>query len=83
MAPWRSTEALNKTAQKWWALAERRREHFVELYHTERWKRYYEEEQFVLKMREAAKASDRWAALVAMAAEMCDEKHQGEQQRAA
>jgi uncharacterized repeat protein (TIGR03809 family) len=48
-------------AQKWRALAERRRAHFVELYHTGRWKRYYSEEQFLLKMREAIKATDRWA----------------------
>jgi hypothetical protein len=31
------------------------------LYHTGRWKRYYSEEQFLLKMREAIKATDRWA----------------------
>ena len=61
MAHWHSTLALNEAAQKWRALAERRRAHFVELYHTKRWKRYYDEEQFLLKLREAIKASDRWA----------------------
>ena len=61
MAHWRSTLVLDEAAQKWRALAERRRAHFVELYHTGRWKRYYSEEQFLLKMREAMKASDRWA----------------------
>ena len=61
MAHRRSTLALNQAAQKWRALAERRRAHFVELYHTGRWKRYYGEEEFLLKMREAMKASDRWA----------------------
>jgi uncharacterized repeat protein (TIGR03809 family) len=61
MSHWRSTLALNEAAQKWRALAERRRAHFVEFYHTKRWKRYYDEEQFLLKMREAIKASDRWA----------------------
>ncbi|HEY7244588.1 MAG TPA: TIGR03809 family protein [Xanthobacteraceae bacterium] len=68
MAYWRSTVALDEAAQKWWALAERRRAHFVELYHTKRWKRYYREEQFVLAMREAIKASDRWAAIASTAA---------------
>jgi hypothetical protein len=29
--------------------------------YTKRWKRYYDEEQFLLKLREAIKASDRWA----------------------
>ena len=61
MAHWHSTLALNEAAQKWRALAERRRAHFVELYHAKRWKRYYDEEQFLLKMGEAIKASDRWA----------------------
>ena len=61
MAYWHSTPALDEVAQKWRALAERRRAHFVELYHTGRWKRYYSEEQFLLKMREAIKATDRWA----------------------
>jgi hypothetical protein len=28
-----------------------------------RWKRYYDEEQFLLKMREVIEASDRWAAI--------------------
>jgi len=63
MAQWHSNLALNEAAQKWRALAERRRAHFVELFHTKRWKRYYDEEQFLLKMREAIKASDRWAAI--------------------
>ena len=61
MAHWHSTPALDDVAQKWRALAEWRRAHFVELYHTGRWKRYYSEEQFLLKMREAIKATDRWA----------------------
>ena len=61
MAHWHSTPALGEVAQKWRALADRRRAHFVELYHTGRWKRYYSEEQFLLKMREAIKATDRWA----------------------
>jgi uncharacterized repeat protein (TIGR03809 family) len=60
MAHWHSTPALDEVAQKWRALAERRRAHFVELYHTGRWKRYYSEEQFLLKMQEAIKATDRW-----------------------
>ena len=61
MAYWRSTLALNEAAQKWRILAERRCAHFLELYDTGRWKRYYSEEEFLLKMRDAMKASDRWA----------------------
>ena len=51
----------NWTAQRWRALAERRRAHFVELYHTGRWKRYYSEEQFLHRLRDAIRASERWA----------------------
>ena len=38
--------------RKWHSLAERRRRHFVELYRSERWKRYYTEEEFRAHMRE-------------------------------
>ena len=48
-------------AQKWCDLAERRRAHFVELYHSGRWKRYYTEEQFLIRMREVISAADAWA----------------------
>ena len=52
---------MEEVAQKWRALAERRRAHFVELYHSGRWKRYYSEEKFLLRMREAIRVSERWA----------------------
>ena len=61
MSQWLSTPALEEVAQKWRALAERRRAHFVELYQSGRWKRYYTEEQFLHCMREAMRASERWA----------------------
>jgi hypothetical protein len=47
MSYWPSSQALELAARKWRALAERRRAHFVELYHSGRWKRYYSEEQFL------------------------------------
>ena len=37
------------------------RAHFVELYHSGRWKHYYSEEQFLARLREAIKLSERWA----------------------
>jgi uncharacterized repeat protein (TIGR03809 family) len=61
MSKWLSTSHLEEVAQKWRALSERRRAHFVELYRTGRWKRYYTEERFLDCMREAIRASDRWA----------------------
>ena len=53
--------ALDEVAQKWRLLAERRCAHFFELYHSWRWKRYYSEEQFLYRMREAIRLSERWA----------------------
>jgi uncharacterized repeat protein (TIGR03809 family) len=53
--------ALDQVAQKWRDLADRRRVHFVELYHSGRWKHYYSEEQFLNRMREAIRAAESWA----------------------
>ena len=53
--------ALDPVAQKWRALAERRRAHFLELYGSGRWRRYYGEEQFLYRMREAIGLAERWA----------------------
>jgi len=61
MSYWPSSQALDIAARKWRALAERRRAYFVELYHSGRWKRYYSEEQFLTRLREAIRVSDRWA----------------------
>jgi hypothetical protein len=43
------------------ALAERRRAHFLELYDSGRWKYYYSETEFLYRLREAIRLSDRWA----------------------
>jgi uncharacterized repeat protein (TIGR03809 family) len=61
MSYWSSSHALEVAARKWRALAERRCAHFVELYHSGRWKRYYSEEKFLLCWREAIRISERWA----------------------
>ena len=53
--------ALIEVSHKWRELAERRRAHFVELYHSGRWKHYYTEEQFLRRLREAINTSERWA----------------------
>jgi uncharacterized repeat protein (TIGR03809 family) len=49
-------------AQKWRDLAEKRRDYYAELYRTGRWKIYYTEHEFVMRMREVAGVVDRWAA---------------------
>jgi uncharacterized repeat protein (TIGR03809 family) len=53
--------AFQAVAQKWRALAERRRAHFLELYDSGRWKYYYNETEFLYRLREAIRLSDRWA----------------------
>jgi uncharacterized repeat protein (TIGR03809 family) len=52
-----------EVARKWRDLADRRRAHFVELYRSGRWTRYYTEEQFLVRMREVIRASETWAQL--------------------
>jgi uncharacterized repeat protein (TIGR03809 family) len=61
MSEQQPSHALDQVAQKWRDLAERRRAHFVELYHSGRWKHYYSEEQFLRRMREAIRAAETWA----------------------
>jgi uncharacterized repeat protein (TIGR03809 family) len=46
--------------RKWHALAERRRKHYVELYRSERWRRYFTEEVFLLRMRDVIQNVEDW-----------------------
>jgi uncharacterized repeat protein (TIGR03809 family) len=48
------------TVRKWHSLAERRRKHFVELYRSERWRRYYSEESFLQQMKDVISAVETW-----------------------
>ena len=50
-------------ARQWRSLAERKRQHLTELYHSGRWRRYYTEESFLAQMRETARAAEAWDAL--------------------
>jgi uncharacterized repeat protein (TIGR03809 family) len=51
---------MDELAQRWRGLAERRREHYVDLYRSGRWKHYYTEDQFLTRMREAIRAVEMW-----------------------
>ena len=53
-----------ESVRKWHALAERRRNHFVELYRSERWRRYFKEETFLLLMRDAIQNAENWAKIL-------------------
>jgi len=55
--------ALDVVAQKWRQLAERRRAHFIELFNSGRWKHYYNEEQYLTRMRETFRLAERWAVI--------------------
>lgn len=52
------------TVRKWHMLAERRRRHHVELYRSERWRRYFTEEVFLLRMRDAIQNVETWAKIL-------------------
>src|SRR3954466_15229736 len=52
--------ALEEVAQKWRDLAERRCGYFLELHRSGRWRHYYSEEQFLVRLREAIELSERW-----------------------
>lgn len=51
-----------ETIRRWLALAERRKAHLVDLYHSGRWRLYYTEADFISRLREAIREIDRWSA---------------------
>jgi hypothetical protein len=53
-----------EAVRKWHALSERRRRHYVELYRSERWRRYFTEEMFLLLMRQAIQNTENWAKIL-------------------
>ena len=53
-----------ETVRKLHALAERRRRHYVELYRSERWRRYFTEEAFLLRMRDVIQNAEHWARIL-------------------
>jgi hypothetical protein len=56
----RSLKTPVESVRKWHSLAERRRRYFVELYRSERWKRYYTEEEFRSHMRDVDENVEMW-----------------------
>ena len=50
-------------ARRWQILAERRRNHLLELYRTGRWRRYYSEDQLMAEMRDAVREIRGWTAI--------------------
>jgi uncharacterized repeat protein (TIGR03809 family) len=48
---------------KWRDLAERRHAHYLDLYKSGRWKRYYTEEEFRAELSAAIELAQRWATI--------------------
>jgi uncharacterized repeat protein (TIGR03809 family) len=53
----------DQIARRWRDLADRRRSHFIELYESGRWKLYYTEADFMLRLREVFEAAEQWKKL--------------------
>jgi uncharacterized repeat protein (TIGR03809 family) len=66
----KATVKLDKVAQKWRALAERRRDHHLELYKSGRWRKYYTDQEFLIEMRNAIAVAERWAKIAPTAEEV-------------
>lgn len=64
----RPVRPFDQLAQEWRDLADRRREHFAELYRSGRWRHYYTEDQFLAQMREVVRAAEAWARIAKPAA---------------
>ena len=53
-------------ARKWLALVERRKEHFIELCDTGRWRHYYTKDEFLEEMRKLLRTRDQWASIAGL-----------------
>jgi len=53
-------------ARKWYALAERRRAHVVELRDSGRWKHYYTPAELLEAISEAVRTRDNWAKIAGL-----------------
>ena len=63
MAAVQSGVRLDKIAQKWQALAQRRLAYLRGLEHSGRWNRFYTSEQFSASLREAERTAKLWTDL--------------------
>ena len=53
----------DELARKWCDLADRRRAHALDLYHSGRWRHYYNEADFLAHLRDVMKDAEDWARL--------------------
>ncbi|MFA6267997.1 MAG: TIGR03809 family protein [Pseudolabrys sp.] len=55
--------SLEKIAQRWHDLAEQRLAYYTELYRSGRWKHYYTQEGFAVRMLDVIEAAKKWRQL--------------------
>lgn len=65
MLPGPTVSPYAELAHKWRMLALRRRAYFIELYQTGRWKHYYKQADFMVRLREVIDNADEWERLAA------------------
>jgi uncharacterized repeat protein (TIGR03809 family) len=63
------SNALAEVSLKWRDLAERRRAHLIDLYQSGRWRHYYDDVDFLVEMRAAITAAERWAKIAPKASD--------------
>ncbi len=61
-----SRPRLDEIALKWHDLAQRRLDHYTELYRSGRWQRYYSQERFAMRMLDVINAARQWRALAGL-----------------
>ena len=54
---------LDQIAQKWHDLAQRRLDYYTELYRSGRWRLYYTQERFAIRMLDVINAAKKWREL--------------------
>jgi uncharacterized repeat protein (TIGR03809 family) len=65
----RQPRPYDSVARRWHALAERRREHLIELRESGRWRHYYTSEQLLEVLRDAVNTRDAWARIAGLQAD--------------
>lgn len=64
-----SRPRLDQIALKWHDLAQRRLDYYTELYRSGRWRHYYTQERFAMRMLDVINAARTWRALAGLAHE--------------
>ena len=61
-----SRPRLDQIVLKWHDLAQRRLDHYTELYRSGRWQRYYTQERFAMRMIDVINAAKKWRELAGL-----------------